>query len=86
MLAFGVIWVTALVRFLTAGGKVGYENKFLVPILLCLIIFIIGWYALRQPEIFSDRWDNLLKKNEQTPVKAGSLKKNHQNKIGRAHV
>jgi len=82
LLAFGVIWVTALVRFLTAGGKVGYENKFLVPILLCLIIFIIGWYALRQPEIFSDRWDSLLKKNEQKSVKSGSLKKNHQNNPG----
>ena len=31
LLAFGVIWVTALLRFLTAYGKVGYENKFIVP-------------------------------------------------------
>ncbi len=60
LLAFGVIWSLALVRFLLAYGNVGYENKFAVPILLCLTIYLIGWYALRQPEIFDDRWERLI--------------------------
>ena len=68
LLAFGVIWVTALLRFLTTHGNVGYENKFIVPLLLCLTIFLIGWYALRQPEIFSDRWDNLIRENDRKSV------------------
>jgi len=67
LLAFGVIWVIALLRFLTAYGKVGYENKYIVPFLLCLTIFLIGWYALRQPEIFSDRWDNRLNRSDNVP-------------------
>ena len=75
LLAFGVIWITAILRFLTAYGKVGYENKFLVPILLCLTIFIIGWYALRQPEIFSDRWDKLIRENDRKSVTVGSMEK-----------
>jgi len=83
LLAFGVIWVTALLRFLTAYGKVGYENKFLVPILLCLTIFLIGWYALRQPEIFSDRWDKIVKENDQKSVAVVSNGKNrHQEPVG----
>ena len=61
LLAFGVIWMIALLRFLSAYGKVGYENKFAVPILLCLTIYLIGWYALRQPEIFGNRWDQLIR-------------------------
>jgi len=83
LLAFGVIWVTALLRFLTAYGKVGYENKVLVPILLCLAIFLIGWYALRQPEIFSDRWDKLIKENDQKSVNVVSMEKNLQEEPGR---
>jgi len=78
LLAFGVIWVTALLRFLTAYGKVGYENKFIVPFLLCFTIFLIGWYALRQPEIFSDRWDKLVKENDQKSVTVVSNGKNRQ--------
>jgi len=78
LLAFGVIWVTALLRFLTAHGKVGYENKFIVPFLLCLIIFLIGWYALRQPEIFSDRWDKLIGENDRKSVTLDSKGKNRQ--------
>ncbi len=61
LLAFGVIWILALIRFLSAYGSVGYENKFAVPILLCLTIYLIGWYALRQPEIFDDRWERLIR-------------------------
>jgi len=83
LLAFGVIWVTALLRFLTAYGKVGYENKFIVPFLLCFTIFLIGWYALRQPEIFSDRWDKLVKENDQKSVTVVSNGKNrHQEPAG----
>ncbi len=78
LLAFGVIWVTALLRFLTAYGKVGYENKFLVPFLLCFTIFLIGWYALRQPEIFSDRWDKLIRENDQKSVAVVSMGKSRQ--------
>ncbi|MCP3900070.1 MAG: AraC family transcriptional regulator [Desulfobacteraceae bacterium] len=78
LLAFGVIWVTALLRFLTAYGKVGYENKILVPVFLCLTIFVIGVYALRQPEIFSDRWDKLIKNNGQKPVSVASIGENYQ--------
>ena len=84
LLAFGVIWVTALLRFLTAYGKVGYENKFLVPILLCLTIFLIGWYALRQPEIFSDRWDKLIRENDRKSVTVGFNGKNRQEEPARS--
>ncbi len=78
LLAFGAIWVTALLRFLTAYGKVGYENKFLVPLLLCLTIFLIGWYALRQPEIFSDRWDKLMRENDRNSIHLVSMENNLQ--------
>ena len=78
LLVFGVIWLTALTRFLTAYGKVGYENKLIVPILLCLTIFIIGGYALRQPELFSDRWDTLLRENDRKSVNVDSIEENHQ--------
>ncbi len=78
LLAFGIIWVTALLRFLTAYGKVGYENKFMVPFLLCLTIFLIGWYALRQPEIFSDRWDRLIRENGSKSMALVSMKQKYQ--------
>jgi len=78
LVAFGVIWVTALLRFLTAYGEVGYENKFLVPIFLCLIIFLIGWYALRQSEIFSDRRDKLIRENDRQSTSLDSLEKKGQ--------
>jgi AraC-like DNA-binding protein len=84
LLAFGIIWVTALLRFLSAYGKVGYENKFLVPILLCLTIFLIGWYALRQPEIFSDRWDKLIRENDWKPIPVVSMEKNHHEQTARS--
>jgi len=78
LLVFGVIWLTALTRFLMAYGKVGYENKLIVPILLCLTIFIIGGYALRQPELFSDRWDTFLRENDRKSVKVDSMGENLQ--------
>ena len=79
LLAFGVIWVTALLRFLSAYGNVGYENKFIVPFLLCLAIFLIGWYALRQSEIFSDRRDMLIRENDRKSMPLdSSMGKNHQ--------
>ncbi len=68
LLAFGLIWFTALFRFLTTHGNVGYENKLIVPLLLCMTIFLIAWYALRQPEIFSDRWDEIIRVQNQNPV------------------
>lgn len=81
---FAVIWIVALFRFLSAYGKVGYENKFMVPILLCATIFLIAWRALKQPEIFSDRWNeqgsfrhqerNKLQNNFVEPVKESSVK------------
>ncbi len=83
LFAFAAIWMTALLRFLTAYGKVGYENKFLVPILLCMIIFLIGWYALRQPEIFSDRWDKVINANNQQSVSIVSVEKNPQKEPAR---
>ncbi len=78
LLAFGIIWVIALLRFLTAYGKVGYENKFMVPFFLCLTIFLIGWYALRQPEIFSDRWDRLISENGSKSMTLVSMKQKYQ--------
>jgi len=78
LVVFGVIWVTALLRFLSAYGKVGYENKFIVPFLLCLTIFLIGWNALRQPEIFSDRRDKLIRENDWKSMTLDSMGKNHQ--------
>jgi len=83
LLAFGVIWVTALLRFLTAYGKVGYENKFIVPFLLCLTIFLIGWYALRQPEIFSDRRNKRIRENDWKSKTLDSMEKNHQEQPAR---
>ena len=78
LLAFWIIWVTALLRFLTTHGNVGYENKFIVPLLLCLTIFLIGWYALRQPEIFSDRWDKFIRENDQKSVNVDSTRETGQ--------
>ncbi len=83
LLIFGIIWVTALIRFLIAFGKVGYENKFLVPFLLCLTIFFIAGYALKQPEIFSDRWDRLIRENDQQPETSVSTGKNLQQEADR---
>lgn len=51
--AFGIIWATAFINGL--AGIVDYKAVFVLPpILLCLTIYAIGFYALRQPEIFKD--------------------------------
>lgn len=76
LLIFGAIWMMALFRFLTAYGKVGYENKFAVPILLCFTIYLIGWYALRQPEIFGDRWDKQIREIERKSVTVIAIEEN----------
>ncbi|MCP4491878.1 MAG: AraC family transcriptional regulator [Gammaproteobacteria bacterium] len=73
LIIFGVIWVAALLRFLSAYGEVGYENKIAVPILLCLTIFVIAGYALRQPEIFSNRWDNVIDQSVKIPGNVVSI-------------
>jgi AraC-like DNA-binding protein len=78
LLVFGVIWMVALLRFLTAYGEVGYENKFAVPILLCLTVYLIGWYALRQPEIFGDHWDKLIREVDRKSVTVVTTENNRQ--------
>jgi len=78
LLMFGVIWLAALLRFLTAYGEVGYENKIAVPILMCLNIFLIAGYALRQPEIFSNRWDNSIHENYKIPDNVVSIGINYK--------
>ena len=70
LLMFGVVWVTALLRFLTSFTSVGYEIKLLTPLLLCLTIYLIGWYALRQPEIFKDLQGEIVRRNDQDTVTA----------------
>ncbi|MCP3667171.1 MAG: helix-turn-helix transcriptional regulator [Gammaproteobacteria bacterium] len=75
---FGVIWLAALLRFLTAYGEVGYENKIAVPILMCLNILLIAIYALRQPEIFSNRWDNSIHMNYKIPDNVVSIGINYK--------
>ncbi len=77
---FGIIWFSALLRFLTAYGEVGYENKIAVPILLCLNIFLIAGYALKQPEIFSSRWDNSISESYVIPDNVISIGKSHEKK------
>ena len=52
--AFGLIWMAALLRMLTSFAGEVDEIKFLTPLLLCATIYLIGWYALRQPELFTD--------------------------------
>ncbi|MCP4401138.1 MAG: helix-turn-helix transcriptional regulator [bacterium] len=69
LLAFGMIWVTALLRMLTSFTGVGYEITFLTPLLLCLTIYLIGWYALRQPEIFKDFSKEIDGARHRKPVK-----------------
>ncbi len=80
LIMFMVVWFAALLRFLTAYGKVGYENKIIVPFLLCLIIFVIAGYALRQPDIFSDRWDNAINEKKQIPENVVPIGINPQKK------
>jgi AraC-like DNA-binding protein len=49
---FGIIWVAAFIKFISG---IGYTADFVIPpILLCLAIYGIGFYALKQPEIFKD--------------------------------
>ncbi len=73
--------MTALLRFLTAYGNVGYENKFIVPLLLCVTIFLIAGYALRQPEIFSDRWDKFIRENDRKSVPVLSMEKDQNSAV-----
>jgi len=73
LLMFGVIWVAAVLRLMTSQTGVGYEIKFLTPLLLCLTIYLIGWFALRQPEIFIDLQGEIVRGKEQESVTAGSL-------------
>jgi len=73
LLAFGLIWVAALLRMLTSFAGAVYEIKFLTPLLLCLTIYLIGWYALRQPEIFTDLQGEIIRGNDQKSVTAASM-------------
>lgn len=52
LITFGIIWVAA---FIKAFLGISYTGDFAIPpILLCLTIYGIGYYALQQPEIFKD--------------------------------
>jgi len=49
---FGIIWVAAFIKFISG---IGYTADFVIPpVLLCLAIYGIGFYALKQPEIFKN--------------------------------
>jgi len=52
LLAFGIIWGAAFVKafFLTPSPA----DSIIPPILLCLVIYVIGFYALKQPSAFFD--------------------------------
>jgi len=71
LIAFGVIWASAFAKSLTG---IHYVADFAIPpILLCLAIYAIGFYALKQPEIFTDRGmepvgDRVAPPGEPTPV------------------
>jgi len=50
--AFGIIWLVAFIIFISG---IRYKTDFVIPpILLCLAIYGIGFYALKQPEIFKN--------------------------------
>ncbi|MCP3875694.1 MAG: helix-turn-helix transcriptional regulator [Desulfobacteraceae bacterium] len=50
--AFGIIWLVAFIIFLSG---IRYKTDFVIPpALLCLAIYGIGFYALKQPEIFKN--------------------------------
>jgi len=49
---FGIIWVAAFIKFIS--GIVYTADFVMPPILLCLAIYGIGFYALKQPEIFKN--------------------------------
>jgi len=66
--AFGLIWVSALLRMLTSFAGELYVLTFLTPLLLGLTIFLIGWYALRQPEIFKDFPDEIERGRAQSSI------------------
>jgi len=52
LITFGIIWVAAFIKFILG---INYAGDFVIPpILLCLTIYGIGYYALKQPEIFKD--------------------------------
>jgi AraC-like DNA-binding protein len=73
LLMFGVIWVTAVLRLMTSHTGVGYEIKILTPLFLCLTIYLIGWFALRQPEILMDLQGEIVRGKEQESMIAASL-------------
>ncbi|MCP4625395.1 MAG: helix-turn-helix transcriptional regulator [bacterium] len=52
LIMFGIIWVAAFLKFISG---IEYTADFVIPpILLCLTIYGVGFYALKQPEIFKD--------------------------------
>jgi len=52
LIVFGIIWVAAFIKFISG---IVYTADFVIPpILLCLTIYGIGFYALKQPEIFKN--------------------------------
>ena len=49
---FGIIWLVAFIIFISG---IRYKTDFVIPpVLLCLAIYGIGFYALKQPEIFKN--------------------------------
>jgi len=57
LLAFGVIWGAAFVKaFFLAPSPADFV---IPPILLCLVIYVIGFYALKQPTIFFDSFQEM---------------------------
>jgi len=52
LIVFGIIWVAAFLKFIFG---IGYTADFVIPpILLCLTIYGVSFYALKQPEIFKN--------------------------------
>ncbi len=63
LLAFGVIWGAAFVKaFFLAPSPADFV---IPPILLCLVIYAIGFYALKQPAVF---FDTFLETDEQASL------------------
>lgn len=51
VVTFAITWLASPVRHLVGLEK---QTEFLTPLLLCLTVYLIGFYALKQPEIFKD--------------------------------
>ncbi len=88
MITFVIIWVTAFFNFISG---LEYKGEFIVvPVLLCLTIYAIGFYSLRQPDIFRDIYNSTLYTKNipelSSPASLNgsytekSLQKNHQAK------